>query len=144
VEETGKTLGVETSAVPVSDFAEVEAVMARLGRDPRAGLIFPPDTFMTVRRKMVIELAAQHRLPAIYANRSFATDGGLISYSIDAVHQFRQAAEYVDRILRGAKPTELPVQQPNKFELVINFATAKALNLTVPRNLVVSSTELIQ
>jgi len=144
VEETGKTLGVETSAVPVSDFAEVEAVMARLGRDPRAGLIFPPDTFMTVRRKMVIELAAQHRLPAIYANRSFATDGGLISYSIDAVHQFRQAAEYVDRILRGAKPAELPVQQPNKFELVINFATAKALNLTVPRNLVVSSTELIQ
>jgi putative ABC transport system substrate-binding protein len=144
VEETGKTLGIETTAARVHDIAEIEAVMAGLGRDAAGGLVFPPDTFMTVRRRTVIDLAAQHRVPSIYANRAFATDGGLMSYSIDAVDQFRQAAEYVDRILRGAKPAELPVQQPNKFELVINLGTAKALELPVPRNVVVRSTGLIE
>jgi len=144
VEETGKTLGIRTTAARVLDIAEIEAVVAELGRDPAGGLIFPPDTFMTVRRKAVVDLAAQHRVPSIYANRAFAADGGLVSYSIDAAHQFRQAAEYVDRILRGAKPAELPVQQPDKFELVINVATARALDLRLPRNVVVMSTNLIE
>jgi ABC-type uncharacterized transport system substrate-binding protein len=144
VKETGKTLGIETTAAPVRDNAEIETVVAGVGRDPAGGLVFPPDTFMTARRKVVVDLAAHHRVPCIYANRSFATDGGLVSYSIDAVHQFRQAAVYVDRILRGAKPAQLPVQQPNKFELVINLGTAKALGLPVSRNLVVSATDLIE
>jgi putative ABC transport system substrate-binding protein len=105
---------------------------------------FEPDTFMTVHRKAVVDLAAQHGVPAIYANRAFATDGGLMSYSIDAAHQFRQAADYVDRILRGAKPADLPVQQPDKFELVINLGTARALGLPVPRNVVARSANLIE
>jgi putative ABC transport system substrate-binding protein len=128
----------------VRDIAEIEAVVGEFGREPGGGLIFPPDTFTTVRRKRIVELTAKHRLPSIYANRSFATDGGLLSYSIDAVHQFRQAANYIDRILRGAKPAELPVQQPNKFELVINLAAARALDFPVSRNLVVGSTDLIE
>jgi|RhiMethySRZTD1v2_1073278.scaffolds.fasta_scaffold79270_2 ABC-type uncharacterized transport system substrate-binding protein len=144
VEETAKALGVETTAAPVRDNAEIEAVMTGVGHDPGGGLIFPPDTFMTIRRKIIVELAARYRVPCIYANRSFATDGGLVSYSIDAVHQFRQAAAYIDRILRGAKPAELPVQQAEKFELVINLGTAKALDLRVSRNLVVGSTSLIE
>jgi len=143
VEETGKTLGIETTPARVFDVAEIEAAMAGLGRDSDGGAIFPPDTFMTVRRKIIVDLAAQYRVPSIYANRSFATDGGLMSYSIDSVHQFREAAQYVDRILRGAKPAELPVQQPNRFQLVINLAAAEALQLTVPRYLVAGSTELI-
>jgi putative ABC transport system substrate-binding protein len=144
VEQTGKSLGIETTAAPVRDNVEIESVVAGVGRDPGGGLIFPPDTFMTTRRKIIVDLAAHHKVPCIYANRSFVTDGGLVAYSIDAVHQFREAAVYVDRILRGAKPAQLPVQQPNKFELVINLGAAKALDLPISRNLIVSATDLIE
>ena len=103
-----------------------------------------PDTFTQNRRKLVLDLAARHQLPAIYAYRYYAADGGLMSYGVDSVAQYRQAAGYVDRILRGDKPADLPVQQPTKFELVINVKTAKALGLTVPETLLAAADEVIQ
>jgi putative tryptophan/tyrosine transport system substrate-binding protein len=118
--------------------------MTMLGREPGAGLIFPGDTFTSSHRKLIIELAARHRLPAIYAFRYFPADGGLVSYGLDPVDQYRQAAVYVDRILRGEKPADLPVQQPTKFELVINPKTANALGLTVPDKLLALADEVIE
>jgi putative ABC transport system substrate-binding protein len=111
---------------------------------PGGGLVFPIDAFTTVRRNLVFELAARNRLPAIYGARNTAADGGLVSYGIDLVGQLRQAAGYVDRILRGEKPANLPVQQPTKFELVINVRTATALGLTVPPSLLAGADEVIE
>jgi putative ABC transport system substrate-binding protein len=135
---------VEVVEAPVREPAEVEALMTMLGRRAGGGLIVPPDPFMTAHRKLIVELAARYRLPAIYFLRSFNTDGGLISYGVDIIDLFRQAGGYVDRILRGAKPADLPVQQPTKFELVINLKTAKALGLTVPNTLLVAADEVIE
>ena len=107
-------------------------------------MVLPPDTTTVVNRDLIIALAARHRLPAVYSLRIFAVAGGLMSYGTDFVNLFRQAASYVDRILRGAKPADLPVQQPTKFETVVNLKTAKALGLTVPPGLLVAADEVIE
>jgi len=135
---------VDVVLSPVHGPGDIERVMTMLGDRPDGGLIIPPDTFMTVHRKLVIELATRHRIPAISANRSYAADGCLLSYSINAVYQFRQVAVYADLILRGKKPADLPVQQPTTFQLVINLRTARALGLTVPRGLLWMADEVIE
>jgi putative tryptophan/tyrosine transport system substrate-binding protein len=107
-------------------------------------LIIDPDAFTSVHRKLIVELAARYRVPAIYPRRFFATDGGLASYGVDDAEHYRQVAVYLDRILRGEKPADLPVQQPTKFELVVNLKTAKALGLDVPATVLARADEVIQ
>ena len=123
---------MEAIAAPVRDTSELESVIAAQAREPNGGLIVMPDTFTTAHRAEITSLAARYRLPAVYPFRFFAELGGLLSYGNDLVDNFRRAATYADRILKGAKPSELPVQAPVKFELVINLKTAKALGLDVP------------
>jgi putative ABC transport system substrate-binding protein len=129
---TAPSLGVEVVSSPVQDTSGVETVIAGFARGRGGGLIVPPSAFMGVHRDTIIELAARHRLPAIYSFKFNCASGGLMCYANDPADNYRQAAAYVDRILRGAKPAELPVQAPVKFELVINLKTAKALGLDVP------------
>ncbi len=129
---TAPSIGVEVIAAPVSGTSELESVVAAQAREPNSGLIVTPDSFMDVHRAEVTSLAARYRLPAVYPFHQFAEVGGLLSYGNDQLDNYRRAAVYVDRILRGAKPSELPVQAPVKFELVINLNTAKALRLDVP------------
>jgi putative ABC transport system substrate-binding protein len=138
------SFGVEPIAAPVHDTAELESVVAAQAREPNGGLIAMPDVFHTVHRAEIISLAARHHLPAVYAFRVFAKDGGLLSYGNNRFDNYRLAANYVDRVLRGAKPSELPVQNPTKFELVINLKTAKALGLTIPPNLLAIADEVIE
>ena len=137
-------MGVALSISPVHKAADIERVIAAIGREPGGGLIVVPDSFMFGQRQHITELTANHRLPAIYPLRIFVPGGGLIAYGIDRVDMFRRAANYVDRILRGASPTDLPVQQPIKFELAINLKTAKALGLTVPPSILLSADEVIE
>jgi putative ABC transport system substrate-binding protein len=132
------------TAAPVRDTAEVEEVLAKLGRDSGGGLIVPTDAFTVVHHQLFIRLAQQHRLPTIYAFRAYVALGGLMSYGPDPYEMFRRSASYVDRILKGAKPADLPVQQPTKFELAINLKTAKALGLTVPQSLLSRADEVIE
>jgi putative ABC transport system substrate-binding protein len=124
--------------------ADIETVIAALAREQRGGLIVAPDGFTQSHRKLVLDLAVRHELPAIYPYRYYVDEGGLMSYGIDPRHQYRQAAGYVDRILKGEKPADLPVQQPAKFELVISMKTAKSLGLTVPLTLQVAADEVIE
>ena len=126
---------MEAIAAPVHDTSELESVVAAQAREPNGGLIVMPDTFTTAHRAEITSLAARYRLPAVYPFRFFAELGGLLSYGIDLLDNFRRAATYADRILKGEKPSELPVQAPVKFELVINLKTAKALGLDVPPTL---------
>ncbi len=132
VKAAGASFGVETITAPVRDSFELESIVAAQAREPNGGLIVIPDSFTDAHREEIISLAARYRLPAVYPVRSFAELGGLLSYGVDWTDNFRRAAAYVDRILKGAKPSELPVQAPVKFELVINLKTAKALGLDVP------------
>jgi putative tryptophan/tyrosine transport system substrate-binding protein len=136
--------GVEVVAAPVRESAEIEAAMTQIGREPDYGMIVPPDPSTNTHRKLIVELAAHYRLPTVYALRAATAQGGLMSYGVDIPDLFRQAAGYVDRVLRGEKPADLPVQQPIKFELVINLKTAKALGLTVPLTLQASADEVIE
>jgi putative ABC transport system substrate-binding protein len=138
------SIGVEVVASPVHDTSDIETVIAAFGRGPGGGLIVLPSTFLGVHRDLIIALAARHRLPAVYSLDLFCASGGLICYANVAVDAFRQAAAYVDRILRGAKPADLPVQAPVKFELVINLKTAKALGLEVPPGLLARADEVIE
>ena len=138
------TLGAELSAMPVHDEAEIEAAVSAFAREPGGGLIAAPDPFINTRRALVIALAARYRLPVIYGVRYFAKEGGLISYGPDALDIVRRSASYVDRILRGERPGELPVQAPAKYELMINLKTAKALGLTVPSSILVRADEVIE
>jgi putative ABC transport system substrate-binding protein len=135
-----------TNAVPaaVRDEAEIERSIAALGREPGGGLIVMPDITTTLNRDLIVALAARHRLPAVYPYRFFATSGGLLSYGIDLNDLYRQSASYVDRILKGEKPADLPVQGPTKFELVINLKTAKTLGLDVPLHLQQLADEVIE
>jgi putative ABC transport system substrate-binding protein len=126
------SVAAEAIAAPVHDTAEFDTVIAAQARDPNSGLIVMPDTFTIAHRVEITSLSARYRLPAIYPFRLFAEVGGLLSYGVDLTDNFRRAAAYVDRILKGAKPSELPVETPVKFELVINLKTAKALGLDVP------------
>jgi putative tryptophan/tyrosine transport system substrate-binding protein len=138
------SLAVEAIAAPVRDTSALEAVVATQAREPNGGLIVMPDTFMTARHTQVAALAAHYRLPVITPWRFNAEIGGLISYGIDVADNFRRAAIYADRILKGAQPSELPVQAPVKFELVINLKTAKALGLDVPPLLQQRADEVIE
>jgi hypothetical protein len=126
------------------ELADIEAAMMEFERNPVHGLIVPPDPTTNSHRKTIVALAARYRVPAIYAYRAAVVDGGLISYGVDIPHLFRQAATYVDRVLRGEKPADLPVQQPTKFELVINLKTAKALVLDIPTSLLARADEVIE
>jgi putative ABC transport system substrate-binding protein len=137
-------LAVATVVVPVRNPVEIEAAVRMVGREPGGGLILPQDPFTSAHRQLIVELAARYRLPAVYAFPHFAAAGGLLSYGVDVVDQYGQAATYFDRILRGTKPADLPVQQPTKFELVINLRTAKALGLTVPETLLATADGVIQ
>ena len=123
---------VQAIVAPVHDTSELESVVAAQAHEPNGGLIVMPDTFTTEHRSEITSLAARYRLPAIYPFRLFAEVGGLLSYGVDLADNFRRAATYVDRILKGEKPSELPVQAPTKYELIINLKTAKALGLTIP------------
>jgi ABC-type uncharacterized transport system substrate-binding protein len=138
------SFGVEAIAAPVHDTSELESVVAAQAREPNSGLIVMPDSFLIVHRAEVTSLAARYRLPAVYPYRQFTELGGLLSYGFDRLDNFRRAATYADRILRGAKPSELPVQAPVKFELVINLKTAKALGLDVPLQLQQRADEVIE
>jgi len=138
------TFAVEAIPAPVRDRSELEAVIAAQAREPNSGLIAMPDSFMDAHRVEVASLVARYRLPAVYPFRLFVEVGGLLSYGIDRTDNFRRAATYADRILKGAKPSELPVQAPLKFELVINLKAAKALGLEVPLHLQQLADELIE
>ena len=138
------SFGVEPIAAPFHDTAELESVVAAQASEPNGGLIAMPDIFQAVHRAEITSLVARHRLPAVYAFRLFAEAGGLLSYGNDRFDNYRRAAIYVDRILRGEKPGNLPVQHPTKFELVINLKTAKALGLAVPTTLLALADQVIE
>jgi ABC-type uncharacterized transport system substrate-binding protein len=144
VEAAARSLAIEPILATVSNAARIENAVAILSQSPNGGLIVMPDIFNTMHRDLIVALAMRHALPAIYPFRYFAKAGGLISYGTDVNDLFRRAATYVDKILRGAKPSSLPVQRPDKFELVINMNTAKALRLDVPRVLIARADEVIE
>jgi putative ABC transport system substrate-binding protein len=129
---------------PVHDDVEIETATKALGREPLSGLVVMPDTFTVVHRVPIILAIAQDHVPAVYPLSDFARDGGLLSYGPDPVDIFRRAATYVDRILRGAKPADLPAQFPTKYEMAVNLKTAKALGLTIPPNLLALADEVIE
>jgi ABC-type uncharacterized transport system substrate-binding protein len=143
-EAAGPTYGVQVSAAAVHSDADIENAIKVLASEPGGGFVVLPDTFTGTHRDQIVSLAARYRLPAVYPMRFFAQIGGLLSYGIDSDEMFRRAASYVDRILKGAKRADLPVQAPTKFELVINLKTANALGLTVPQNLQVAADEVIE
>jgi putative ABC transport system substrate-binding protein len=143
IEAAAPTLAVELIKAPMRDVGEIEAAIATAARQG-GGLLFVPDPFTNAHRDLIVGLVARHRLPAIYFLRSFVAAGGLLSYGVDVDDLFRRAAPYVDRVLKGAKPAELPVQQPTKFELAINLKTAKALGLDVPSALLATADEVIE
>ena len=144
VETAAESFGIDSTHATVSSAAQIEDAIATLSRLPDSALIVMPDVFLTNHRELIIELATRHALPAIYPFRYFAEGGGLISYGIDLSDIFRRAAGYVDKVLRGAVPSSLPIQHPDKFELVINLKTARALSLEVPRILLARADKVIE
>ena len=144
VQIVAPSLGVEVSPIDLRDAAEIERAIAAFARSPNGGLILTGSAMGIVHRDLIVTLAARHRLPAVYPGRFHVTAGGLISYGPDLIDQFRHAAGYVDRILKGEKPADLPVQAPTKYELVINLKTAKVLGLDVPHSLLARADEVIE
>jgi putative tryptophan/tyrosine transport system substrate-binding protein len=138
------TLGAELVAAPVRDEAEVEAAISSLAREPAGGLIAAADPFTNANRALIMRLAQHYRLPAVYPSRQSVAEGGLMSYGPDSVDIVRRSASYVDRILKGEKPGDLPVQQPTRFELAINLKTAKSLGLDVPPTVLARADEVIE
>ena len=138
------SFGVEVVPLGVGDASDIERAIAAFAREANDGLIVTTGTMTTLHRVLIAALAARHRLPAVYPARFFATAGGLMSYGSDRIEPYRRAAGYVDRILKGEKPADLPVQAPTKFELVINLKTAKALGLDVPPSLLARADEVIE
>jgi putative ABC transport system substrate-binding protein len=128
----------------VRNAGDIERSLNNLAREPNGGLIVMPDIITNINRELIARLAGQHRLPAIYPYRMFVASGGLVSYGIDRVEIVRRAASYVDRILRGDKPGDLPVQAPTKFELIVNLKTARALGLTIPESFLTRADEVIE
>jgi putative ABC transport system substrate-binding protein len=144
-ETAARSLKVVPIMAPVHSDAEIETAINALGREPGGGLVVMPDIFTNAHRVPIISAAARNNVPAVYSGPSFfARDGGLLSYGPDTVDTFRRAATYVDRILRGAKPAELPVQLPTKFEMVLNLKTAKAIGLTIPESFLLRADEVIE
>ena len=143
-ETAARSLKVEVIIAPVHSDVEIEAAIIAVRREPGGGLVVIPDAFTTVHRVPIILAAARNNVPAVYPQSYFVRDGGLLSYGPDLVDNFRRAATYFDRILRGAKPPELPVQLPTKFEMVVNLKTAKALGLAVPPSIMLRADEVIE
>jgi putative ABC transport system substrate-binding protein len=144
LESAAASIALRAILVPVPDVAAIDGVISALGPEPGGGLVVLNDIFTMTQRKPIVALASRYRLPAVYAVRAFAADGGLMSYGADVSDMYRRAASYIDRILKGEKPADLPVQQPTKFELVINLKTAKTLGLTVPPTLLARADEVIE
>jgi ABC-type uncharacterized transport system substrate-binding protein len=144
IQSMAPLLGMLVSPVNVHDAAEIERAVTAFAHSSNGGLIVPAGALATTHRDLIITLAAQHKLPAVYSNPVFVTGGGLISYGPDRIDQYRSAAGYVDRILKGEKPADLPVQAPTKYELVINLKTAKALGLEVPATVLARADEVIE
>jgi ABC-type uncharacterized transport system substrate-binding protein len=143
-EAVASSFAVQIVGTPAADGEEIERVLDQFARQPNSGLIVVADAFTTARAGLIVGRAAHNQLPALYPLRLFATAGGLLSYGIDSIGPFRQAASYVDRVLKGEKPAELPVQAPTKFELVINLKTAKVLGHTIPPTLLARADEVIE
>jgi len=144
IQAMAQSLGVEVNAFSMHDAEEIEGAITAFARFPNGGLIFTPNASVSVYRDLIITLAARHKLPAIYPYHYMVTGGGLMSYAPDIVDMYRRAAGYADRILKGEKSADLPVQAPTKFELMINLKTAKALGLTVPTSLLASADKVIE
>jgi putative ABC transport system substrate-binding protein len=143
-ETAARSLKVEAITAPVHDDVEIETTIIALGREPGGGLVIMPDSFTFAHRAPIILAAARNNVPAVYSQSAFGRDGGLLSYGVDVVDTWRRAATYVDRILRGDKPGDLPVQFPTKFEMVVNRKTAKALGLAVPPSIMLRADEVIE
>ena len=144
IQSVAPSRGVEVIPVNMRDAAEFERAVAAFARSSNGGLIVTAGAAAIVRRELIVALAAQHKLPAVYPSRDFVTSGGLVSYAADFIDQWRRAASYVDRILRGEKPADMPVQAPTKYELVINLKTAKALGIAIPPSVLARADELIE
>jgi putative ABC transport system substrate-binding protein len=144
MEAAARSAALTSTVVPIGSVSDIEQAVAAAGREQRGGLIVLPDSFLVSQQETVMASTVRHRVPAVYAIRPFAVAGGLIAYGIDRIELFRLAASYVDRVLKGEKPADLPVQLPTKFELVINLKTAKALGLEVPPMLLARADEVIE
>jgi putative ABC transport system substrate-binding protein len=143
-EAAGPAYGVEASAVALDSEADIENAISAFAREPGGGFVVMPGTFTALYREKIVSLATRYRLPAVYPFRFFAEIGGLLSYGIDSDDMFRRAASYVDRILNGAKPADLPVQAPTKYEMVVNLRTAKELGLSVPETVMLGADQVIE
>ena len=144
IQAVAPSLGVELIPLNAREVGDIDRVIPEFARRPRGGLIVSSNPFVATHRDRIINLALQHRLPSIFVERYLAGEGGLMSYGPDFVDQFRRAAAYVDRILKGGTPADLPVQEPTKYELIINLKTARALGLEVPRTLLGRADDLIE
>jgi putative ABC transport system substrate-binding protein len=144
IQAMAPSLGMEVRAINVRDAGEIERAVTAFARSPNGGLILTASALAVAHRELIIALAAQHKLPAVYYRRYFVASGGLISYGYDIIQQYRGVAGYVDRILKGEKPADLPVQAPTKYELVVNLKTAKALGLDIPQTVLARADEVIE
>jgi putative ABC transport system substrate-binding protein len=144
IQSVAPSVAIEVNPISLADAGEMESALAAFARSPNGGLILTASALAVVRRDVIIALAARYRLPAVYYERYFVSAGGLISYGSNNVEEFRLAATYVDRILKGEKPADLPVQAPTKYELIINLKTAKALGITIPPSLLARADEVIE
>ena len=144
IQSVAPSVGVEVTPVNVRDADEIERAITAFARSANGGLIVTPSALTLVHRAAIIALAARHKLPAIYGDPHWVTAGGLVAYGPDRIDQYRQAATYVDRILKGEKPADMPVQAPTKYELIVNLKTAKALGLIIPQSLLATADEVIE
>jgi putative tryptophan/tyrosine transport system substrate-binding protein len=144
IEDAGRLVSIEVTTASIRSASDIETAISSAAQQPSGGLIVLPDSLAVIHSELIISLVEHHRLPTVYPFRVFAAKGGLLAYGLDIPEMYRQAANYVDRILRGTKPSELPVQAPNKFELIVNLKSAKALSLDVPTTLLARADEVIE
>jgi putative ABC transport system substrate-binding protein len=144
IQAMAPSLGTQLRPIDPSDAGEIERAITEFAREPNGGLIVAGSAFAQFHRDLIVALAARHRLPAVYHSRFFTLRGGLLSYGVETVDQYRLAASYVDRILKGEKPANMPVQAPVKYETVLNLKTAETLGLTIPETLLATADEVIQ
>jgi putative ABC transport system substrate-binding protein len=144
IQSVAPSLGVEVSPINISDATEIERGISDFAREANGGLVISASPLAITHRELIATLAARYKLPAVYSNRDYTVSGGLISYGTNFLEQYRRAASYVDRILKGEKPADMPVQAPTKYELVINLKTAKALGLTIPPSVLTRADEVIE
>jgi putative ABC transport system substrate-binding protein len=144
IQSAASFLAIELRPVDIRDAGEIDRALTAFAQAPNGGLVVTNGQYAFIHRELIIALAARHRLPAVYPYRSLVANGGLVSYGTDSIDPYREAARYVDRILKGEKPADLPVQAPSKYELVLNLKTAKALGLTIPETLLATADEVIQ